>query len=113
MIYLIWSKEQGRLSSYLAQAGLVTVALSMITVVLGTAVGLLARVGRKQVMTLGIEVGAQNALLGGTIALSPMLLNNATMAVVPTIYGSTMLLVLGTYIFLFRLVERRLPLPAP
>ncbi|MCG2633718.1 MAG: bile acid:sodium symporter family protein [Gammaproteobacteria bacterium] len=111
MIYLIWSKEQGRLSTYLAQAGVVTLALSLITLAIGVTGGLLARLQRKQVLTLGIEVGAQNALLGGTVALSPALLNNATMAVVPTIYGSTMLLVLALFVAGFRASERLLPLP--
>ena len=109
MIYLIWSNQQGQLSSYLAQAGLVTLALSLITLAIGVIGGLLARLQRKQVLTLGIEVGAQNALLGGTIALSPGLLNNAAMAVVPVIYGSMMLLVLGLFVAAFRLGERLLP----
>ncbi|MGB1741411.1 MAG: hypothetical protein ACPHHR_01025 [Cycloclasticus sp.] len=42
-------------------------------------------------------MGAQNAMLGVTIAISPFLLNNAQIALIPSIYGITMVLILWVY----------------
>lgn len=40
--------------------------------------------------TIALEVGIHNAALAITIALSPLLLGNATMGIPPMIYGLTM-----------------------
>ena len=82
------------------QLGAITVALNLLSILLGFSLGKLARLEAKQVRTLSIEVGAQNAILGVTIAISPFLLNNAKIAMVPSIYGVTMVATLGAYIVL-------------
>ncbi len=77
--------------------GALTVTLNLLTILLGYSLAKLARLETKKVRTLSIEVGAQNAMLGVTIAISPFLLNNAQVALIPSIYGITMVLILWAY----------------
>jgi len=77
--------------------GALTVLLNLLSILLGYCLGKLARLDAKKIRTLSIEVGAQNAMLGVTIAISPFLLNNAQVALVPSIYGITMVFILWVY----------------
>lgn len=83
-----------------AKAGALTVALNLLAILLGYVLGKLAKLDARQVRTLSIEVGAQNAMLGVTIALSPFLLNSPQIAMVPSIYGVTMVVILWGYVTL-------------
>lgn len=84
----------------MAQAGVVTTLLTVLSIFLGYLLGKIFGLGRRQVVTLAIEIGAQNAMLGAAIAISPYMLNNMTIAIVPTVYGLTMVVVLAIYVAL-------------
>ena len=79
---------------------LVTIGLNLLTMVMGFCLGLLLKLDRRGVITLAIEIGIQNAILATAIAASPLLLNSTALAVVPTIYGFTMMLVTPILIFI-------------
>ena len=97
----------------LTRAGLVTTGLTLLTIFLGYLIGRLFGLDRRQVVTLAIEIGAQNAMLGVAIAVSPFMLNSLTIAIVPTVYGLTMVVVLALYVAVLNWVaplnEVRLP----
>jgi bile acid:Na+ symporter, BASS family len=69
----------------------------------------LARLNVKQTYTLAIEVGAQNAMLGVAIAISPFLLDNARIAMVPSIYAVTMVLILSLFVALSKHFRTDMP----
>ncbi|WP_372722528.1 bile acid:sodium symporter family protein [Immundisolibacter sp.] len=108
-------KNGGEWLSNFAKAGALAVTLNLLAIVLGYALGKLSRLDARQVRTLSIEVGAQNAMLGVTIALSPFLLNSPQIAIVPSIYAVTMVIMLWAYVTLTnrsqdnRLVEASAP----
>jgi BASS family bile acid:Na+ symporter len=50
----------------------------------------LVNISRRQRIAIGMEIGIHNGTLAIALALSPMLLNNATMAVPAAIYSFIM-----------------------
>ena len=82
--------ERDNVLGYLGDVGLVSLLLVLLSLALGYAVPRLARVERRQAIASSFEVGIHNATLAITIALSPALLNNATMAVPAAVYGVIM-----------------------
>lgn len=94
------------------QGGAAAITLNVLALAMGSALGRGLRQPPARVKTLTIEIGAQNAMLGAAIAISPALLGNADIAIVPSIYGVTMVILLAFYVAGVRLRERRLPLAA-
>lgn len=84
----------------LVEAGALALALTVLATCMGWLLGRLFRMPRRQVVTIAIEVGAQNAMLGAAIAVSPYMLNNMAVGIVPTVYGLTMVVVLAVYVAL-------------
>ncbi len=67
--------------------GLATLAFNLISLGVGYYVPRAAGIEKRQAIAIGMEIGIHNATLAIAIALSPLLLNNATMAVPAAIYG--------------------------
>ncbi|WP_395449288.1 bile acid:sodium symporter family protein [Aminobacter sp. UC22_36] len=67
--------------------GLAALAFNLISLGVGYFVPRAAGVERRQATAIGMEIGIHNGTLAIAIALSPLLLNNATMAVPAAIYG--------------------------
>ena len=67
--------------------GLATLAFNLISLGVGYFVPRAAGVEKRQATAIGMEIGIHNGTLAIAIALSPLLLNNATMAVPAAIYG--------------------------
>ncbi|GAA4431896.1 bile acid:sodium symporter family protein [Actinokineospora soli] len=82
--------ERENVLDYLGDVGLVSLLLVLSSLGLGYAVPRLARVEPRQAIASSFEVGIHNSALAITIALSPTLLNNATMAVPAAVYGVIM-----------------------
>ncbi|MGW5052310.1 bile acid:sodium symporter family protein [Actinokineospora sp. NPDC004072] len=87
--------ERDNLVDYLRSVGLVSLLLVVLSLALGYAVPRLARVEPRQAIASSFEVGVHNSTLAITIALSPSLLGNATMAVPAAVYGVVMFLPAG------------------
>ncbi len=83
-------QERERLLDHLASVGLVAVLFSAISLTIGYWLPRLFRVGRRQAIASGMEIGIHNSTLAITIALSPTLLNNSTMSIPPAVYGVLM-----------------------
>jgi len=97
LIIGIFMQNGGTWFQHFVQVGLVTVCLNLLSISLGYCIAKLSKLEKRQTRTLSIEVGAQNAMLGVTIAISPFLLNNTDVAMVPSIYGVTMVAILWLY----------------
>lgn len=96
----VFAQNDGVWFQHFFQLGALTITLNILSITLGLALGKLLSLEARQTRTLSIEVGAQNAILGVTIAISPYLLNNAKIAMIPSIYGVTMVVLLGIYVAL-------------
>ncbi|SHI99155.1 bile acid:sodium symporter family protein [Cycloclasticus pugetii] len=106
LIVGIFMQNGGSWFEHFVQVGLLTICLNILSILLGYGIAKLAKLERPQTKTLSIEVGAQNAMLGVTIAISPFLLNNADVAMVPSIYGVTMVIILWLYALTTSRVDR-------
>ncbi|GGO64394.1 transporter [Nonomuraea cavernae] len=97
-------QERERIGGYIAAVGLVALLFSAISLTVGYWLPRLFRVERRQAIASGMEIGIHNSTLAITIALSPSLLGNSTMAVPPAVYG---VLMFGTTLVFGYLVRRR------
>lgn len=103
-------QERERLGGYIAAVGLVALLFSVISLTVGYWLPRLFKVGRRQAIASGMEIGIHNSTLAITIALSPSLLANSTMAVPPAVYG---VLMFGTTLVFGYLVRRRTDIAGP
>ncbi|TXK39474.1 bile acid:sodium symporter family protein [Nonomuraea sp. C10] len=103
-------QERERLGGYIAAVGLVALLFSVISLTVGYWLPRLFKVERRQAIASGMEIGIHNSTLAITIALSPSLLANSTMAVPPAVYG---VLMFGTTLVFGYLVRRRAGLAEP
>ncbi|HLU73264.1 MAG TPA: bile acid:sodium symporter family protein [Nonomuraea sp.] len=103
-------QERERLGGYIAAVGLVALLFSVISLTVGYWLPRLFKVGRRQAIASGMEIGIHNSTLAITIALSPSLLANSTMAVPPAVYG---VLMFGTTLVFGYLVRRRTGIAGP
>jgi BASS family bile acid:Na+ symporter len=99
-VVLILLREQERFVELLFSAGPAAVLLNVVAMALGWVIAHWAVLSSQQQRTLVIEVGIQNAILATAIAVSPAMLNNITIAMVPTIYGFTMMVIVAAYLFI-------------
>lgn len=90
-------KERDLLFSSLEEAGLVSLTLNVLTMVVGYGLGYIFKLSLKQRISITIEGGIQNGTLGITIAT--ILLNNTAYAVAPAVYGVLMFITAGLFIY--------------
>ncbi|GIH28879.1 transporter [Acrocarpospora phusangensis] len=95
-------QERERILDYLASVGLVAVLFSAISLTVGYWLPRLFQVERRQAIASGMEIGIHNSTLAITIALSPTLLNNSTIAIPPAVYGVLMFLTTLVFGYLVR-----------
>jgi BASS family bile acid:Na+ symporter len=80
-------QERDNVLGFVRQVGAVTLLLAVLSLTIGYAVPRVFHVERRQAIASSFEIGVHNSTLAITIALSPTLLNNSTMAVPPAVYG--------------------------
>ncbi|MEI5681897.1 MULTISPECIES: bile acid:sodium symporter family protein [unclassified Mesorhizobium] len=80
-------QEWDTLVTWAPVVGLATLAFNLISLAVGYFGPRLAGIDRRQATAIGMEIGIHNGTLAIAIALSPVLLNNATMAIPAAIYG--------------------------
>lgn len=98
----IVSRERANLVPLLVNAGPPAVLLNLVTMALGLLIGRLARLTPRQVITLAIEVGIQNAILATALAVAPQFLGRTDIGLVPTVYGFTMVVIMLIFIGLIK-----------
>lgn len=104
-------QNAAELPGFFAQAGTATLLLNTGAMALALGAARLARLDRKQQITVGMEVGIQN----GTTALmvTGTLLGNATMTIAPAIYSLIMYATGAAFGFLLNLGRRDEGAPSP
>jgi bile acid:Na+ symporter, BASS family len=83
-------KERATLGDSFRQVGLASLAFNLTSLAVGFFVPLLVRLPQRQATAIGMEIGIHNGTLAITIASSPLLLNNSTMAIPAAIYSLIM-----------------------
>lgn len=83
-------KERATLVESFLQIGLPALAFNLLSMAVGYCAPLLVRLPQRQAVAIGMEIGIHNGTLAIAIASSPLLLNNATMAIPPAIYSLIM-----------------------
>ncbi|MBV1961264.1 MAG: bile acid:sodium symporter family protein [Immundisolibacteraceae bacterium] len=94
----ILSAEQGQWFSNVITAGAITIGFNLFTIAMGYCLARGFNLSAQRVRTLAIEVGAQNAMLGVTIAVTPGMLGIPAVAIVPSVYAVTMVFLLACYV---------------
>lgn len=97
VLVAIIAKERALLFSYIQQAGLVSLALNILTMGAGYLLGYLFHLSLKQRISIAIEGGIQNGTLG--ISIATILLQNTAYAVTPAVYGIIMFITAGIFIY--------------
>ncbi|HEX8343905.1 MAG TPA: bile acid:sodium symporter family protein [Actinoplanes sp.] len=89
--------ERDHLTDYLAAVGAIAVLFSLLSLSLGYLAPRLLHVEHRQALACSMEIGIHNSTLAITVALSPALLDNATMAIPAAVYGVVMFLTATTF----------------
>ncbi len=82
--------KQGSVWEYVLSAGPSVIILNVITLGAGWGIASFFKMDLKRRITISIEAGLQNGVMGMTIASSPVLLGNAEFAVSSGVYGLVM-----------------------
>lgn len=90
VIGLALFKARGEIGGYVKDVGLACLAFNLISLAIGYWVPKLLRLEERQAIAIGMEIGIHNGTLAIAIALSPLMLNNPTMAIPPAVYGVLM-----------------------
>ena len=85
-------QERARLLDHLAALGAISLLFCVLSLTIGYTVPRWAGVGRGQSIASSFEIGIHNSTLAIAIALSPVLLDSATMALPAATYGVLMFL---------------------
>lgn len=91
------------------EVGVPVIVLDVALMLVGLGLGWILRLKYSQRLCLGIEFGIQNGILAGTIASSPLLLNNPTMTLTTIIYSLLMLVLGFSFGIITNLLNERLP----
>ena len=89
------AKERAHVLEYFEQVGLAALAFNLVNLAAGFLVPLVARLPRRQAISLGMQLGIYNGPLAMTVAGAPTLLNDTTMAIPSAIYSLIMLVNAG------------------
>lgn len=78
------------LATYFAMVGLAALSFNVVSMAVGYGVPRLVKLPEPQAIAIGMEIGIHNGTLAIAIALSPQILNNATMSIPPAVYSLIM-----------------------
>jgi bile acid:Na+ symporter, BASS family len=76
---------------YFPVLGAAVLSLNIACLAMGYYIPLAARLDRRQAIAIGMEIGIQNGTLAIAIAMSPLMLDSATMAAPASMYGIMMI----------------------
>ncbi len=90
IIALAINKDSENLLTFAKVVGAACLAFNLVSLAVGYWVPRLLKLGERQSIAIGMEIGIHNGTLAIAIALSPMMLNNPTMAIPPAVYSVIM-----------------------
>lgn len=94
--------EYGDVWQFIKEAGPAVLILNLTTLGLGFLSARILKLGKPQSITISLEIGMQNNVLGMAIATAPTLLNNPPMATPAGVYGIIMCITGTVLIYFFR-----------
>ncbi|SDK63599.1 bile acid:Na+ symporter, BASS family [Pseudomonas delhiensis] len=97
IIVIAVSKDWQTFVTYAPVVGAAALCFNLASLAVGYWVPRLLRLSRPQSIAIGMEIGIHNGTLAIALALSPMLLNNHTMAIPAAIYGVLMFFTAGAF----------------
>lgn len=83
-------KERAKVGEYFQEVGLAALAFNLASLAVGYFIPLWLKLGKREAISIGMEIGIHNGTLAIAIASSPLILNNSTMAIPPAIYSLIM-----------------------
>ncbi len=105
IIVSVTIRERGMLVSSFNQIGLPVLTFNVLSMTIGYYVPLLFKVGKRQAIAIGLEIGLHNGTLAIYIALN--VLQNSTMSVPPAIYSLLMFFTAAAFGFLVNVGRRK------
>ncbi len=105
------ARDWETLVQYAPVIGLVALLFNVVSLAVGYGVPLLFGLPKRQAIAMGMEIGIHNGTLAIAVALSPMLLNNPTMAVPAAIYSILMFFTAAVFGWIVNRGPRREALP--
>lgn len=90
IVILAMIKDWQTFVDYAPLVGGAALAFNLLSMGVGYFVPQLLKLNKRQAIAIGMEIGIHNGTLAIALALSPMLLNNATMAIPAAIYSIIM-----------------------
>ena len=90
VIAIVIFKDRAQVGGYVQIVGAACLAFNLISLAVGYGVPRLLGLDQRQSIAIGMEIGIHNGTLAIAIALSPLMLNNSTMAVPAAVYGVLM-----------------------
>ncbi|MCJ1886107.1 bile acid:sodium symporter family protein [Pseudomonas sp. LA21] len=90
IIVLAVAKDWSTFVAYAPIVGAAALCFNLLSLAVGYWVPRLLKLPKPQAVAIGMEIGIHNGTLAIALALSPMLLNNKTMAIPAAIYGVLM-----------------------
>ncbi|HLD65110.1 MAG TPA: bile acid:sodium symporter family protein [Pseudomonas sp.] len=90
VIVLAFVKDWQTVVDYAPQVGMAALVFNLVSLGVGYYVPRLLKLPLRQAVAIGMEIGIHNGTLAIALALSPMLLNNSTMAIPAAIYSLIM-----------------------
>lgn len=97
-------KEKANIVAYFQEVGLAALSFNLISMLAGYFIPLWLRVGKKQAVAIGMEIGIHNGTLAIYIALT--LLGNSTMSIPPAIYSLIMFFTAAAFGFLVNYLSK-------
>lgn len=89
-VTIAFIKDWQTVVDYAPVVGLAALLFNLLSLAIGYGVPRLLRLPQRQAVAIGMEIGIHNGTLAIALALSPSLLNNATMAIPAAIYSFIM-----------------------
>jgi BASS family bile acid:Na+ symporter len=99
-------RERTMVGSYFQQVGAAALGFNVASLMVGYLVPRLLRLSKQQAIAIGMEIGIHNGALAITIAYSPLMLNNSTMAIPPAVYSLIMFFTAGLFGYLVTATQR-------
>ena len=98
----VFVRQGKELNTYFEVVGVAVVLFNVLSLIAGYGIALLVRLEKRQAIAISMEVGVHNTALAAGLALSPLLLNNATIAMPPALYGVLSLVIVAVFAYMVR-----------
>ncbi len=98
-------RERSQVLALVMTAGLPVLLYNFTVMAAGFTFARVAKLPRRQVITIAIEVGIQNVILTATLAVAPQFLGRTDIGLLPSVYGFTM----SFFVLGFIVLVRRFP----